>query len=236
MRDYSHWLYRAETFVRTISTLAGEWSVEIAIAPPMDQGEADRLSQTLPHGLPCFLRDYYVTASAAARVHYSWKPLKTDLAIIGKVVPHQYTLYGGPTFCAAAELLDHHDRLVGFAEVLEELGGFGTAAAPVLRQSVPLIEIGNGDYIAWHAVEGNAGFGMYYVSHETDEQEESPIFPICDDLEHFADVWENLGYVGPEFWILDHFREPSSGMLDANSAGALRWRMILKNLGLPVEE
>src|SRR5438105_4034095 len=117
MMNYAEWLHRAERFVRGTSTLPGRWSMEIAIDPPLDPAEADRLASNLPHGLPQPLRDFYLTASANAVCSYSWNPPPAELARLQKVIPDEYGIYGSTRLCPAAELAEHHEQLVGWEEM-----------------------------------------------------------------------------------------------------------------------
>jgi hypothetical protein len=237
MRDYSMWLARAEQFVRAAAHLPGEWSVDISVKPPLDAAACDQLAESLPLGLPTALRDLYATASAEARICYWWSPPKRELAAIGKIFPHQRSFYGGPKFCAAVDLKDLHEDIAGFAEIFEEQGGHATAAIDVVRSAVPFIAVGNGDYVALHVTEGSPDFGVFYVSHDTDPRECSPLISISGSIEQFLNDWERVGYIGPEAWLLQSFMtDPPSDKLDVDGPMARRWRMLLRGYGLPIAD
>jgi len=237
MRDYSMWLARAEQFVRAAAELPGEWSVHISVKPPLDVAACDRLEESLPLGLPAALRDFYSTASADARISYGWNPTKRELPVVSKIFPHQNSFWGGPKLCAAADLRELHEDIAGFAEIFEEQGGHATAAIDVVRSAIPFIAIGNGDYIALHVTQGSPNFGVFYISHDTDPRECSPLISISGSIEQFLDDWERVGYIGPEAWLLQTFMtDPPSEKLDVDGSMARRWRMLLRGYGLPITD
>ena len=235
MPDYSEWLRRADVFVRATSALPGRWSMNIEIEPPADAAELDRLEDLLPHGLPPVLRDLYGTASAAAGCQFRWSPDKAPLAEMDRILPSQYTVYGGPHFCSAGDLAEHQESLTGWADVFDDFGGFGPATAQTLRESVPLVNVGNGDYVVFHTKANRGEASVVYVSHEAAAGIESPLIPLAESGEQFMTEWESLGYLGPEIWLLYRFIEDSpTGLLDHNSPLAMRWRSFLNSLGLPI--
>lgn len=236
MPDWSQWLHRAEKFVRSTSELAGQWGMQIAIDPPLNPEEADRLDRVLPHGLPAFLRGYYLTASANANCCFHWSPSESQLAALSEILPHQYSIYAGPRFCAAAKLEEEQQGLNGWAEVFDDYGGFGPITARTLRESVPFIPIANGDQLVLHVKANPEKPPVIYVSHETDVETESPLIPVSESAEEFMTEWERLGYIGPEIWLLYPFIEDSPNKrLDSTSPLALQWRTFLRGLSLPLK-
>jgi hypothetical protein len=235
MPDYSGWLRRAEAFVRATSTLPGNWSMKSNIAPPLGLEEADRLDRALPHGLPPLLRDFYVTASADVECRFTWTPDGESLSRLAEIIPHQYSIYAGPHFCSAGSLAEDHEQLIGLAEIFEDFAEYGASAAQTLRQCVPLISVGNGDYVALHVKAGPSQPGVIYVSHEVDIESDSPIIPLASTGEQFLTAWERLCYIGPEIWVLYPFLDDAkSGQLNADSPLANKWRSFLESFSLPV--
>jgi hypothetical protein len=235
MTDYAEWLRRTERFVRRTSSLAGNWSMEIAIDPPLDPAAADRLAEKLPHGIPQSLRSFYVTASANAVCAYSWTPSARELERIQNVLPDQHGISGGTSLCPATDLAEHHEQLIGWGEMFRDSGGYGPAAAQTLADCVPLISVGNGDYVAIHVKAAPGSAGIVYVSHETDASETSPIIPLAHDMDQFMQASERIGYLGPEIWVLDAFLENSpTGLLDTECPLARQWQKLMASLGFPV--
>jgi len=235
MVDYSEWLHRADVFARSVGVLPGRVGMEVDFLPPLDVADASHLNATLPHGLPAALRDFYVSASAGGRCTFRWTPNESDLELIAKLVPHNYTIQGGPWIFWAINLEGEHQGFVDWAEVLDELGGYGPAAAKTLRECVPLSKIGNGDYLALHAKAGSDRVPVIYIDHEADLELQSPIIPLSESLEQFFTTWERIGYIGPEIWLLNPFlRDSKTGLLDANCPLAIRWRTLLRSFGLPI--
>jgi hypothetical protein len=234
MIDYVGWLRRAEKFVRGTSRLRGEWSMEISVTPPLSPAQADRLTKTLPFELPSPLLQFYTTASANARCFYSWKPDKDALTKVRSVVVDTFSVYGRAEFCPAVDLAEHYEQLLGWSDRFRERDRHGPAAAETISNCVPLISVGNGDYVAINLGEMEGGASIVYVNHEADVEEQSPIIPLARDLDDFLMTSERLGYLGPEIWMLDALLEDSpSGLLDGDSRLARKWRAVMMEVGFP---
>jgi hypothetical protein len=192
----------------------------------------NRLEQDLPLGVPSFLRDFYLTASADAECRFSWSPNSDQVSVSAYV--DGYSIYGGPNLCAANSLKDHQNNLMSWADVLDEYAGHGANAAAMLRRCVPLIAVGNGDYVAIER-QGKQDGPVFYISHETNVEDESPIIPYCNSGKQFMTVWERFGYLGPEIWVLFQFlNDSTTGMLDPDSSLANQWRAFLGSFGVTV--
>jgi len=233
MLDYADWLGRAERFVRGTSALPGEWSMEVAVEPPLSPYAADQLAKTLPHGLPQPLLNFYLTASASAECHFSWTPVGKQLAKLQKVIDNN-GIYGGARLCPAMELAEHYSDMLAWEDNFRDGGGYGPAAALVLCECVPLISVENGDYVALHVKAAAGAPNVVYVSHDSDCSEASPIVPLARELDEFLSTWEKLGYLGPEIWLLGAFLEDSTtGLLDPNSKLARKWQALMTTFGFP---
>lgn len=100
--DYADWLRRAERFVRATSILPGQWSMHVAIAPPLNAAEAEALGRNLPVGLPQPLRDFYMTASAGPVCTFSWIAPPKQLRQRGSKISGDFGVSGGVELCTAA--------------------------------------------------------------------------------------------------------------------------------------
>lgn len=232
MADYSGWLQRAVQFMRGSSQWPGEWSMKLEIQPPLALDEVEEIEHTLPHAMPPFLRDFYLTASADAECRYSWSPYELNLHRLRDILPYNYSIYGGPSFCDACNYLKHCQVMLEWAEIFEEHGEACRHAAEVMREATPLVNIGNGDCLIYHATAKTGDAQVLYVNHESDMETESPLVPIARTGEEFMAAWEYLGYLGPEIWLLAPFLEDSpTGLFVKQSPLSLRWRTLLHELG-----
>jgi hypothetical protein len=228
MVDYAEWLQRAEAFVRRLNRLPGCWSMNIAVDPPLDVAEAERLDKALPHGLPRAIHDFYVSASASAECTYTWRPDGFHRGRLDEVLPDEGEVYGGIAICPAARLQREQEGFASFAKILPELGRHGPAAAEVVQGCVPLIAVDNGDCLALHVAANPRQPPVLYLIHDADVDDESPVVPISSSFEQFLGDWELLGYIGPDIWLLQPFLEDSkTGELDADSPLARRWRALI---------
>jgi hypothetical protein len=235
--------------------------VRVLVAPPLNSKQVEELETSLGRRLPRVLRDFYITASADAEVSLEWQPNEERAALLEFV--GRYTLYSGPRFCSAGSLKYHQECFLDWAEVLEEgpkpgvlnakqlaelfglpelvmeRRGPNPIAANTLRESVPLIAMVSGDYLAIHLQNGRDDGPVNYISHSAvlGPLSDTPITTLCESGEQFLDVWERFGYVGPDcFELFPFLRDSKTGMLDADSPLARKWRAFLGRFGVPVGE
>ncbi len=232
MNDYSEWLRRAENFVRSTHQLPGEWLLRVDIEPPCIADVVKQLENSLPNGLPVFLRDFYLTASARLECRYHWSPDAPTLALLEELIPHTYSFYGGVSICPAVELEGAQQGFMNWAEIFEKYGGRGPEWAAIIRQCVPLTAVGNGDYLGIRVDETDQP-RVVYIDHETDPAKDCPIFPLANTPEEYFIAIEQLGYLGPESWMLTHFLDTNPPkLLDTQGAAAGAWRKMLSSFGL----
>jgi len=224
--DYSGWLQRAEGFVRSLRKMPGNWGIEVAVEPPLSQPEAVELGGKLPLGLPSPLCEFYTTAAAACCSTYFWEPDEAGLSLIAEVLPHQYSLYGGPGFIPAVELEDACASVRAWATGYDETPN--TPPRPgweLWHEAVPFHAIGNGDYLALHVTEGSARLPVLYLCHDADyETDGGAAFEISPSFEEFLTRWERLCYIGPEHWLLNTFLSEDC---QADEAKETCWREII---------
>jgi hypothetical protein len=127
-------------------------------------------------------------------------------------------LWGGPVFDLAElaslriELREQVERSWVSGIGMEEERDFWLG-------SLPLMRLDNDDYLALALGEGSLS-EVRYLSHE------APGDVLADSLSQFLEAWEQLGYLGPEIWMLEPFQKPETGRLDAGCRRAIA----LKNL------
>ena len=181
------------------------------------------------------LRDFYGTASSGQNARSLGRRTKHAWPRWIRYFRANTRFTGVPICALPATWLSIRKSLTGWANVFDDFGGFGPATAQTLRESVPLVNVGNGDYVVFHAKANRGEAGVIYVSHEAGGEAESPLIPLAESGEQIHDQWEALGYLGPEIWLLYRFIEDSpTGLLDHNSPLSTQWRSFLKSLGLPI--
>lgn len=133
---------------------------------------------------------------------------------------HQYSFYGG------VELLPW-SRLTRSVSDLAAGGGLGWEGWDPLPQAprrIPFLYVGNGDAVAWVA-DDSGDAPVEYLSHD---DREHPASRISHSLRHFLHVWERVGYLGPEVWLLAAFTN-EDGLLDEQHPNVAAWMNILEN-------
>jgi hypothetical protein len=227
---YSSWIRRAESFVRRLNHLPGQWGVSVAVEPPITDAEADELAKTLPLGLPLPLRELYTKGAAKCLCRYNWTPDDPRLIKVHSVIPHQRSFYGGPEFIPCTELFDAHGMHSWWDGQDDQLTESQMQAVEVWRHSVPFIHVGNGDHVALHVTGAADEMPVVYLCHDDPE---TPVTWLSPSFDQFLADWEALGYLGPEIWLLDAFLGNGGGPLDVHQNNARRWREMLL---LPAEQ
>jgi hypothetical protein len=227
MTDYPGWLRRAETFVRCLDYLPGQWSITIAVEPPLAKTKANELRENLPLGLPACLYDLYTIGSASFSCTYSWKPDESHLRLVEPILPHQYSLYGGAHIVPAAELED-----VQYA-VRSWMRGWGTSnSSPpkpgweIWDQCVPFVDFNNGDYLAIRVVGGDPRQPVLYLDHE-DASEGQNAIEISPGFDQFLADMETLCYLWPICWSQEFNEDARNGTLRADQPEVAEWRRII---------
>lgn len=226
---YASWIRRAETFVRGLRHLPGRWGISVAIDPPLSDSEADDLARVLPFGLPTSLRELYTKGAAKCQCRYHWSPDGEHLREVHAVFPHQMSFYGGAEFIPWDELLNAHEIHSWWDDEDDNLTQEQLAAREIWRQTIPFINVGNGDCVALHITDDTAQMPVVYLCHDDPENRVTRLSP---SLDRFLADWESLCYVGPEIWLLSTFlAEDGGGLLDVEKEEALEWRRLLLQQG-----
>jgi hypothetical protein len=217
------WMHRAESFVRQLNYLPGEWGISVSIEPPITSDEADRLAATLPLGLPAPLRMLYLEGAAKFKCRYHWTPREDMLRRTGRIFPHQRSFYGGPSFIPWSELPDVHGIHSWWDGWDDPSTEDQRKAREIWRQTVPFIAVGNGDAVGLHVTGESDIYPVVYLCHD---DEECPVTPLSPSFDQFLTEWEKICYVGPEIWLLDSFWDHGKP-LSGEGNKARKWREIL---------
>ncbi len=198
MIDYAAWIRRAESFVRQLNRLPGQWGMSIRIRPPISTDAADKLAASLPLGLPGPLRDFYTTGSSNVCCRYFWEPGDKYQRKVDKVFLYQHSLWGGPELIAAEDLADEHCVQEWFCGAEDLLGENSKDVLAVWQNTVPFIAVGNGDYLALHINHELPEMPVVYLCHDDTDM---PIMRISPSFEQFLTDWEQLHYIGPDMLV-----------------------------------
>ena len=217
------WMRRAESFVRGLNHLQGEWGISVSIEPPITAAEADRLAAELPLGLPAPLRMLYLEGTGRFDCRFHWSPRKDVLPQTERVFPYQQTLAGGPAFIAWNELLQVHGIHTWWDGLDDPSTEEQQKGREIWRQTVPFIAVGNGDIVGLHVTGESDVYPVVYLCHD---DEECPVTPISPSFEHFLSEWEKSCYAGPELWLLSSFLQKGKA-LSGDGSNARAWREIM---------
>jgi SMI1 / KNR4 family (SUKH-1) len=220
------WIHRAESFVRQLNYLPGQWGVSIAVDPPATSSQVDEVAKTLPFGLPESLREIYANGAARCRCRYYWTPDDEHVVQLDSVFPHQRSFGGGASFVPLANLLDAHDVHTWWNGYGDMPAKGQAAMRDRWRHTIPFIDVGNGDYVALQVTQDPGTMPVIYLCHD---DEERPITLVSPSLDQFLQDWETLHYVGPEIWLLSAFLSNDGlGPLDVEQDNVRQLREILK--------
>jgi hypothetical protein len=139
---------------------------------------------------------------------------KFILTIIGSY----QELWGGALFINAADLSQH---LLNCRDWAEETW---VAEYPQDKNfwlnSVPFVEMNNGDYLSLDTTEEKDNPSVVYLSYDDES------FIIAESFTDFLTHWERLCYIGPEVWMLENFRS-ENGYVNSNTNKAELLRKLL---------
>jgi hypothetical protein len=221
--DYAAWVRRAQKFVLARGGLPGFTVVANDVSHPLSRTQLDALARSLAQPLPGAFRLFLKFGAAALHCRYTlaWDPddRAAKLAFRG-LFPLAASISGGPCIGPA-------DELHTFAQSCAEWGGVfhtndDTDKAETWLDALPVIALGKDDYIA---LEGNTSRDpddppVLYLSHDKEDVQ------LADSFTSFLTTWERLCYIGPEPRLLDRFRDPDGGLLDADSREADQLRQL----------
>lgn len=223
--DFAAWIKRAAEFIRRLRQTENdesEFGPKFAKAgAPISSRDLMRLQTRLRHPLPPSLQSFLTTAAGGFEYHYGLISSRAMMRRLKNTWIGAQDLHGGVLLCEAS-------RLVKWQELCAE-GPYGAwnpddPEAPLWLNSIPFAHIACGDFLALDIRQGRDRCPVVYLCHDDEHRTMAPTF------EEFLLVWERLGYLGPEWWLLDPFRDPESGYLNADTKKAQALRKVL---GIP---
>jgi hypothetical protein len=211
--DYIGWVKRAQDFVGALpSRLEGEVEINVEVELPVPDQDVFTIESKLKRNIPQELKNLLTTGSGHCQCRYVWDDLSpTTTSLMKEIFPYQGYLYGGLTL----ESLFEYQRLL---ESCKDWAGDAWLSEEDFEKnrwlwlnSLPIISIANGDYIALDWSENQPDPPVVYLSHDDESHIISPSFT------HFLSEWEQLCYIGPEIWLLEEFLNEETGYLESNS-------------------
>jgi len=185
---------------------------ELCLSEAATDRELQQCQGDLGGPLPCELEALFRGAGRLIRFRYRWEGPDASRQLARCGLADSDALWGGPAFDLAA-LPSLWREMRQQAERCFVSGAEAETEREFWLSSVPLMRMDNGDYLALERGEG-ALAEVRYLSHE------APGEVLADSLLEFLEAWEGLGYVGPEIWMLEPFRRPETGRLDAGTLKA----------------
>ncbi len=216
MIDYAAWVHRAKNFTATLeSRLVGEWEVESAVAPPLDEPDLAGIESSLGRDLPLPLRRFFQFGSRCCECRYAWTPEGISQSQMNDIFPSSGYIYGGATLCDAQEVAELLKECQWAAEGFEE----APEQEAYWLNTLPFAWIRNGDKLGLDLRQKEQP-PVIYLAHDDDS------VTIAPDFDTFLETWERLCYIGPEIWLLEEFINPETGFLDANTTKAIELRKL----------
>lgn len=222
LADWAAWLDRARQFWARLELLGGEFdTLEFSVRSAGSAAQLDRQLAALRNPVPESLRSFLVQGAAHLTMRYVWTPDPERLALLHKVYAGKRYFYGGETIGPPSSLVEYQDECREFAEE-SWLQDFPETQQEWL-QAVPFARMPNGDYLALAPHLDQVDPPVIYLCHDDDN------WLLARNLPAFLNGWEQLGYVGPEIWMLRDFCDRTSGCLDQESIKAQQMRDVFSN-------
>lgn len=222
--DYSAWVRRAQQFVLALEGRPGFTVVSSVVSPPLERMRVDALARRLDQPVPGALRLFLQLGAAGLDCRYTFECDDDDEAAVDtarELFPFAYEIYGGACIGPAHELPGFAHSCAEQAKVF--LTDHDSDKADEWEAALPVIAIGDGDYIA---LEGNTikdpdDPPVLYLSNDGDDE------LLAESFTAFLTTWERLCYIGPEFPLLERLRDAGEGFLDPDSPEADQLRHLL---------
>jgi hypothetical protein len=224
--DYRAWVHRAHQFVVARHGRPGFTVAATRVDPPLERRRVDALARRLDERdlqLPNTLRLFLTFGAAALDCRYMFehdpadRPADDAIENLFVLAGH---VSGGACLGPAHELPAFAESCASRAEVI--LREQDTDRADEWSESLPLIAVSHGDYIALDmatALEPDDP-PVIYLSHDREN------IHLADSFTDFLTTWERLCYIGPEIRMFDRFFG-GDGLLDPRSPAVDQLRSLL---------
>lgn len=224
MFDYSSWFDRAAGFVETLKMLPGELKIVGSIRPPISQEEVDRLANRSRLPIPTEFRQLWTEGSSHSNLIYNWTSIPNTLRRQVSIASNDRfsdVLWGGPEFLSAEEIIELSHELPDWANGMRP---DHPKDARMWDHSLPLIPVGNGDYVGLYVDDKRTPCSVVYLCHEAS----GASCAIANSLEEFLTSWEDLCYIGTDFLMTYRSRESDMLAIPEHSIRADILRSLLR--------
>lgn len=207
MADYESWIRRAVQYVHTLPRLPGRLVVSGSVRAAIDDSKFDELSAGCRLAIPDSLRRLWTQGTSGSDIKYHWseipRPFQRQVCMASDDRFRDY-LWGGPEILPAEEIveLSHH-----FPSWAEGMRPDYPKDARIWDYSLPLVPVGNGDYVGLYLADNQRDPPVVYLCHEGC----GGSTVIADTLAEFLEAWEELCFVGVDFLIT--YCSPDTGRL-----------------------
>jgi len=230
--NYRRWCKRAKNFIQHFAERFREQDKAEAqrdiqhepleaharIAPPLTALGRKRLEAHMRRTLPPPLRAFLEKGSRNCYLHYCWQT-PSDLQSLAEETGER-TLYGGTALCNAKEMITWQEWCrEGPTGHLDDLP---PKDKELWSHAVPFAFTG-ANFLALYDKEDDRDPPVAYLRHDGGS------FLLAPNFDEFLRQWEQLCYLGPDWWFLSAFRDPRTGFLDATTPRA---RAVRKLFGL----
>ncbi len=222
MFDYNLWIERAASFTRNLAELAPNFDdvkSEVSVQPPLTESELTEIASKTDRQIPQELANFWLIGSRHCDCSYICEGAQSEIVPqIENIFGNFQEIYGGASLINAAELPQHFLNCRDWAE--ETWVAEYPKDKSFWLNSVPFVEMNNGNYLALDITEAKDNPPMIYLSHD----DESSV--IAGSFTDFLTHWERLCYIGPESWMLENFQD-ESGYINSDSDKAEHLRKML---------
>lgn len=96
----------------------------------------------------------------------------------------------------------------------------------IWQNKIPIINVANGDLIAFDIKQDSDTYPVVYLSHELGEMHGKRLG--CNFID-FITRWSNLGCFGPEDWQFEPFYNEEDNILEIDNDKVYKWKQWLEN-------
>ena len=222
MFDYQLWIERTVSFTHNLAQLEphfGKLKREILVQPPITESELAEITSKIDKFVPSELKRFWLTGSRHCDCTYIFEDANPEIIPrIETIFGSFQDIYGGASLINAKDLSQHLLNCRNWAEET------WVAEYPqdnfFWLNSMPFVEMNNGDYLALDIAEARDNPTVVYLAHDDES------FVIAESFTDFLLHWERLCYIGPEIWTLENFRG-ENGYINSNTDKAKRLRNLL---------
>jgi hypothetical protein len=218
--DYRAWVERVRAFSEGLRGLPGKINVTVQIEPTISEEALEDVSKKWISGLPEALHRLWREGSSAINCRYVWTPSEAELSRLHEVFDSNDYIYGGARFEPATSIFPGNSGAEPDDDCMSET--VGKQGLDLWCRCAVFLHVGNGDCLGLDPGTHPDDPAVVYLLH--DGEESGQISPSFTD---FLAAWEELSYIGPEFWLLDYWLDWDHGVIDVTKHKARELRELL---------